>query len=63
MTQFINPAFKIKQTVFLVADLDQLPRMVTAYVVSNTDIQYRLVGVDGVSEHNDFEISESETMY
>lgn len=49
--------FKIGDFVYLVTDIDQLPRIVTGYYIRLDSITYGLSFGSGESFHYDFEIS------
>lgn len=55
----INNKFEIRQSVFLVTDLEQVKRLVTSIIITNNGIMYQLSCGDMYSSHYDFEISES----
>jgi len=52
-----NPKFKKGQIVYLRTDPDQLPRMVTRYLVGQS-ILYEVSLGEQLSYHSDYEISE-----
>lgn len=55
----LDTKFDISQTVYLLTDIEQVPRMVYGYEITQGCILYMLcVGVT-TSKHFDFEISES----
>lgn len=52
----IVPAFDIGETVYLLTDVDQLPRIVTGYLVRKDMIIYYLSQACSETTHYDFEI-------
>nr|ARK08857.1 hypothetical protein A6C57_00230 [Fibrella sp. ES10-3-2-2] len=53
----IDPVYNLKQTVYLVTDKEQLPRLVTAIKITPDCLLYDLSQAQNVSTHYDFEIS------
>ena len=56
----IDNKYNIGDTVYLVTDVDGLPRMVTAILVTKVDCMYELSCGPQVSRHYDFEIETDE---
>jgi len=54
--------FKIKQTVFLITDIDQHPRIVVGILVRDNSIQYELASGIECTWHYDFEITEEKNV-
>ena len=54
----IENKYEIGRTVYLITDVDQRPRLVTAIVVNKYDVFYEVTSGTDVSRHYDFEISE-----
>ena len=50
--------FSIKQKVYLVCDPDQNICLVTAIIVLDNNIMYRVAGADGEDEYFDFELTD-----
>ena len=58
----IENKFEIGQTVYLVTDSDQLPRLVYGFEITQGSIIYMLCIGTITSNHFDFEISEQENI-
>lgn len=54
----INNKFNLEQCVFLITDVEQLTRIVTAIQISSGSILYRLACGTSDSWHFEYEISE-----
>ena len=54
----IDNKFEIGNTVYLVTDIDQFPRLVTGFLVRKYDIMYELSSGQFCSNHMDFEITQ-----
>ncbi len=52
----VENKYKIGQTVYLITDCEQHPRLVTAFLVRKYDIMYELSCGAFASNHMDFEI-------
>jgi hypothetical protein len=57
MSRVINNKYAIGDIVYLVTDMEQIPRMVYCFLVYENSIVYRLCAGTTTSEHYDFEIS------
>lgn len=54
----IDNKFEIRQTVYLITDEEQKPRVITSISVQPNDLLYVLACGRETSEHFDFEISD-----
>lgn len=52
----MQPKFLPEQQIVLKTDVEKLPRLVTAYKVTKTDITYEVVQATNVSYHYDYEM-------
>ena len=57
MAIVIDNKFEIGDTVYLVTDREQQPRMVFSFVVYRNEVIYRLATGTTTSDHYDFELS------
>jgi hypothetical protein len=55
--------FEIKQIVFLIHDIEQLPRMVVAIIWDGHKVMYELISGTTASQHYEFELSNIKTIY
>lgn len=55
----INPAFNIGERVYLITDPEQLPRMITRYLVGKKSLLYEVSVGEGLSYHHDYELSDT----
>lgn len=55
----VNNKFEIEQRVYVVTDINQYPRIVTAITIRQTGLLYEVACGIGTSEHYDFELSET----
>ena len=55
----IDNSFELKQIVYLITDTDQRPRIVTRIKVGVSGLVYELCCGTCISDHYDFEISDS----
>lgn len=55
----IDTKYNIGDTVYLVTDKDQLPRIVFCYIVYRSEIIYRIATGTTTSDHYDFELSDT----
>ena len=53
----IDNKFEIGETVYLVTDKEQIPRMVTAFIVDKGTTLYEVINTTTTSRHYDFELS------
>ena len=58
----IENGYEIGQTVYLITDVDQRPRLITAIVVNKYDMFYEVTSGTEVSRHYDFEISQKKQL-
>ena len=58
----IENKYEIGQTVYLITDEDQLPRLVFCINIYKNELIYKLVCGTVISEHYDFEISEEKQL-
>lgn len=57
MSRVIDNKYEIGDIVYLVTDIEQVPRMVYCFVVYQNEIIYKLCAGIAMSEHYGFEIS------
>lgn len=62
MAIVIDNKYNIGDTVYLITDKEQLPRMVFSFVVYRNEIVYRLATGGTSSDHYDFEISDTKNI-
>ncbi|RKS00426.1 hypothetical protein [Flavobacterium sp. 102] len=53
----------IKDTVYLVHDVEQKPRMITAIIIQEHHIMYEVISGNEVSNHFGFELSNDKTLH
>ena len=58
----IENKFNIGQTVYLVTDQDQKPRIILSIAVNKYDLIYEMTSGTDTSRHYDFEISEEKQL-
>ena len=58
MAIVIDNKYQIGDTVYLVTDKEQLPRIVFCFIVYRSDIIYKLATGTITSDHYDFEITD-----
>lgn len=58
----LDNKYEIGQTVYLITDSEQLPRIVFCFIVYRNELLYRLATGTTTSEHYDFEISETKNL-
>lgn len=58
----IDPKYNIGDTVYLITDIEQLPRIVFCFIVYDKEILYELACGTGTSKHYDFELSETKNI-
>ena len=54
----IENKYEIGQTVYLITDEDQLPRIIMAIIIENCGVMYEMINTTTTSRHYDFEISD-----
>lgn len=54
----IENKFEIGQTVYLITDKDQLPRMVTRIMISQFSVMYQLCQGINTTDHYELELSD-----
>lgn len=59
----INNKYSIGQTVYLITDDEQLPRLVTGLVLGPASVTYELSCGVALSRHYDFEITIEKTLF
>lgn len=62
MAIVIDNKYSIGDTVYLVTDKEQLPRIVFCFIVYRQEIIYRLATGTVTSDHYDFEISDTKNI-
>lgn len=62
-TESLPNLFNPKDLVYLVHDIEQLPRMVTKIVIDDLGVMYELVSGIDISVHYNFEISKTKTVF
>jgi len=62
-TMEIPNDFNIKDIVYLKTDIDQKPRLVTALLIDENSIIYRLVCETTISDHYGFELSKEKQIF
>jgi len=55
--------FNPKDLVYLVHDIEQLPRMVTKIVIDDLGVMYELASGTDISVHYNFELSKTKTVF
>lgn len=58
----IEPIYEIGQTVYLVTEKEQLPRLVIAIIVNKYDLLYELINTTTTSRHYDYEITDTKNV-
>ena len=58
----IENKYEIGQTVYLITDEDQKPRLITAIIVNKYDLIYEIISGTLQSNHYDFELSTEKTV-
>lgn len=57
MALLIENKYSIGDIVYLITDVEQIPRMVFCYVVYKNELVYKVCAGTVMSEHYDFELS------
>lgn len=55
--------FDTKEIVYLIHDIEQLPRMITSINVTEENVMYEVISGTQVSTHFSFELSKTKTVY
>jgi hypothetical protein len=62
-TQTPQNLFNVKDKVYLVHDIEQLPRLVTKIIIDDLGIMYELACATEISVHYNFELSKDKTVF